>query len=110
MEDDTPLACSLSADDYSRRRAEIEEVGEQGYLGRLTHPDGVDLTFRNTPEILARLTSIVRAEQECCSFLKIDIEAREAELVLGISAPRAAAPIIQDLAESFGAAQNSDGC
>jgi hypothetical protein len=101
MDSETPIACSLEAQDYRLRLDAVRAVGATGLLGVHDLPDGAELTFRNTKRVREELTAIVKAEEACCPFLTLSIGAEEDELSLTITAPRDALPIIRDLVTSF---------
>jgi hypothetical protein len=100
MSPDTPIACSLSADELPARLAEMRAIGKDALLG-LT-PEGA-LRFRADAKTRVRLDAIVAAESQCCPFLRFDLAEAGAELVLSVAAPEGAEPLARDLVDAFAA-------
>ena len=101
MAEETPIACSLEADDLQRRLAAIAELGAESLIAREADGGRHLLRFRAEPETRRRLEAIVAAEAECCSFLELSLQERGEELVLSIAAPRGGRPIADELAAAF---------
>ena len=99
--DKRTIACSLSAKDYWERLSSIRKLGEVAFLDVEARPDGVVLSFRNSEEVQAELISIVDAEAVCCSFLDLSVHPDGERLILAISAPPDAMPVVRDLAAGF---------
>ena len=99
--DEPTIACSLSAKDYWERLSSIRKLGEVASLDVEARPDGAILSFRNSEEVHAELTSIVDAETVCCSFLDLSVYPDGERLILAISAPPDAMPVVRDLTASF---------
>ena len=104
MTPDSPIACSLSADELPKRLAAMTAVGKGALLG--VRPDGV-LRFRDDDETRERLEAILAAESECCSFLRFHLAPERGELALSISAPPGAEPVASDLAAAFAAGREA---
>jgi hypothetical protein len=105
MNDETPIACSLIAGEYQLRLSEIQEIGRDSAVSIEERPDGATLSFRNSKALVERLESIVRAESECCPFLTLELVTEHDRLVLDVTAPPDAIPIVRDLVRSFASAQ-----
>lgn len=101
MEDQAPVACSLSAEDHRHRLAAIQEIGRRALLAAEDRHDGAVLSFRNSAGVREELLSIVDAESSCCSFLALSLVDNEDRLMLSISGPGEALRIMRDLTESF---------
>jgi hypothetical protein len=98
MSSDTPIACSLSAEELPARLAEIRALGADA----LVRADGPGaLRFRNDDPTRRRLEKIVAAESECCGFLAFELKAVGDEIELRISAPKGAEALADDLAQAF---------
>ena len=97
MSPDTPIACSLNAEELPRRLAEKRAIGADALL----EVDGGALRFRNDETTRARLEEIVAAESECCGFLTFDLRATGDELELRITAPEGADALADDLVGAF---------
>jgi hypothetical protein len=98
MTPDTPIACSLSAEELPARLAEIRAIGADALLGV---DGGGALRFRNDDATRSRLDAIVAAESECCSFLGFDLRADGEELELRITAPAGAEAVADELVRAF---------
>jgi len=100
MTDDTPIACSLGADDLQRRLGEIAQVGAS-LINRDTEDGKHTLRFRSDPTTRRRLEEIVAAEAECCSFLDLELVEHEGVLILTLAAPEDGQPVADELAVAF---------
>jgi arsenite methyltransferase len=98
MTSDTPIVCSLSAEELPARLAEMASIGADALRG--VDPGGA-LRFRNDEATRVRLEAIVRAESECCSFLSLDLRENGDQLELRIRAPEGAEAIADDLVRAF---------
>ena len=98
MTGETPIACSLSAEELLARLAELRAVGADALLGA----DGPGaLRFRNDEATRRRLEAIVAAESECCGFLAFGLKAVGDELELRVTAPDGAEALADDLVQAF---------
>ena len=97
MSPDTPIACSLNAEELPRRLAEIRAIGADALLTT----DGGGLRFRKDETTRARLEAIVAAESECCAFLTFDLRATADALELRITAPEGAEALADELVNAF---------
>jgi hypothetical protein len=95
---DLPLACSLDAPALADRLEEMRAVGSDAFLS--AEADGV-LRFRASPDTRARLERIVAAEAACCPFLGLRLEEEPDALLLTISAPEGAEPVVAALVEAL---------
>ena len=98
MRSDLPIACSLSADELSRRTAEIGAIGREAL--RAVEPDGV-LRFGADPSPRDRLEPVIAAESECCPFLTFHLREDAGELLLSIAAADEAKPLVRELINAF---------
>jgi hypothetical protein len=98
MSSETPIACSLNAEELPRRLAEIRAVGADALL---EVDGGGALRFRNDETTRARLEEIVAAESECCAFLTFDLRATADVLELRITAPEGAEALADELVGAF---------
>jgi hypothetical protein len=83
------IACALTAADQRRRTEEIHALARDALRDRRPIEGGVRLTF--DPVARERLEALVAAESACCPFLTMDLR-----LVLDVTGPEAAAPIIAE--------------
>jgi len=94
---DAPIACTLTPAQYQSRAADLSSLGERALRSREPTDRGERLTFEAGDEIERELRAAVAAEASCCSFLTMDLERHDDGLVLDISGPPEARPIIAEL-------------
>jgi hypothetical protein len=90
-----PIACTLSPDGLDARLALIDTLAADGLLARTATADGLRLRLRDTPDIEQRTRELVAAESRCCAFLTFDLGRDAGDLVLDISGPADARPVIE---------------
>jgi len=93
----TPIACTLSTDQYADRTADLRALADRALRSRERTENGERLTFERSDEIERALDAAVAAEAMCCSFLRMHLQRREDRLVLDIAGPEEARPIIAEL-------------
>jgi hypothetical protein len=91
---DLPIACTLSPDGVTARLALIDALAADGLLDRTATESGIRVRLRDTPDIEQRTRDLVAAESACCAFLDFELGRENGELVLDISGPEAARPVI----------------
>ena len=91
---ETPIACTLSPDGLQARLALIETLAADGMIDRTPTAAGLRVRLRDTPEIEQRTRELVAAESRCCAFLTFDVARHDGHLVLSISGPEDARPVI----------------
>ena len=91
---DRPIACTLAPDGISARLALIETLAADGVLDRTQTASGMRVRLRDTPDIEQRTRELIAAESQCCAFLDFDLGREDGDLVLNISGPQAARPVI----------------
>jgi hypothetical protein len=103
---DDPIACSLTVAERSERserseRAErerwIAELGARWLRFREPLPDGVRLVFALDPVPEREVRALVAAEAQCCPFLGFRLGQAGDALVLEVTGPKEAQPIIDEL-------------
>ncbi len=94
---DTPIACSLTAAEYRARVADTGQLARDAIHSREAIPGGARLVFADVDDVRQRLEGFVAAESICCPFLTLDLRAADQQLVLDVTGPAAAAPIIEEL-------------
>jgi hypothetical protein len=92
---DLPIACTLPPDGITARLALIEALYADGLLQRTPTDDGLRVRLRDTPEIEQRTRELVAAESRCCAFLDFALGRANGDLVLDISGPEDARPVIE---------------
>jgi hypothetical protein len=91
---DPPIACTLSPDGMSARLALIDALAADGLLDRTPTASGLRVRLRDTPDIERRTRELVAAESACCAFLDFTLGRDDGDLVLDISGPPNARPVI----------------
>jgi hypothetical protein len=84
--------------EYRTRIADIRRFARDALREQRPIDGGARLTFEET--VRDRLEAFVAAESECCPFLTMDLHATPGELVLEVTGPEAAAPIIAALLDA----------
>jgi hypothetical protein len=95
--DPPPIACSLTAAEYRERTAAAGEVARAALRDRQAIDGGARLTFDATADVEHRLIGFVAAESQCCPFLRLELERIDGSLILDVTGPADAAPIIEEL-------------
>lgn len=95
MSDIPPIACTLSPTDHRARVEEIAGFARGALRSREPIAGGERLTF--DPGAEPELRRIVAAEAECCAFLRMDVRPADDALVLEVTGPADAQPIIAEL-------------
>ena len=91
---ETPIACTLSPGGFTARMALIDTLATDGLLDRTRTDTGLRVRLRATPDIEQRTRDLVAAESRCCAFLDFQIGRDDEALVLDISGPADAQPVI----------------
>jgi hypothetical protein len=91
---DLPIACTLSPDGMTARLALIGALASDGLIDRTPTETGLRVWLRDTPDIEARTRELVAAESKCCAFLDLALGRESGHLVLDVSGPEAARPVI----------------
>ena len=92
-----PIACTLRPAEYSDRAAQLAELADGALRSRTPIAGGERLTFAPGPGTEERLRAAVAAEASCCAFLRMDLRTEPEALVLDITGPAEAKPIIAEL-------------
>jgi hypothetical protein len=85
------IACALTSGELRARRAHIATLAERALRSR----DGDRLVFDSAAE--PALRELVALEYACCPFLTLELDRVGDDLVLRITGPDEAAPIIAEL-------------
>lgn len=92
-------SCKLSPAELAARRHELIP----GLFKRAEKvediPDGLRFHFQNKPGLLADLAKIMEREQDCCSFLRIQLtmEAGEGPVMFDVTGPEGTADMLRKL-------------
>jgi hypothetical protein len=88
------IACTLTPDAMSARRAQIESLAADALLARTATDAGLRLRLRDTPEIERRTRELIAAESACCAFLDFELTRDGSAIVLDVTGPADARPAI----------------
>ena len=94
---DAPIACTLTPGQYRDRTAGLAALARDGLVTREPTQSGRRLTFARSDELERKLRAAIAAEAECCPFLTLALDHRHEHLVLDISGPEDARPVIAEL-------------
>ena len=95
--DSPSIACSLTVAGYRQRVADTGQVARDALRERRAIGGGARLTFEDTADVRRRLEAFIAAESACCPFLTMRLESNDGRLVLDVTGPELAAPIIEEL-------------
>jgi hypothetical protein len=95
--EDAPVACTLNASEYQDRTTKLSELAARALTDRRPIDGGERLTFIDVPAVERDLRTAVAAEASCCSFLAMRLERTDSALVLDVTGPAQAQPIIAEL-------------
>lgn len=98
---DLPIACTLTAEEMPKRFAEMQAVGRRALLASSLTPSEAVLRFAPGETVRARLTAIIAAEARCCAFLAMTLTERDDAVVLTITGPDGAQPVLAELVAAF---------
>ena len=90
-----PIACTLDAAGRARRLDGFTAVAEESMLGFELTERGTTIHFLREAE--GQLRALAAAEAECCPFLEFEIRGDGETLVVDVSGPEMARPLILDL-------------
>jgi hypothetical protein len=94
---DQPIACTLTATDYTARTEATAELARRALRSREPIPNGTRLTFEASADTERQLRDVIAAEARCCAFLRLDLRPTADALVLDVTGPAEAQPIIAEL-------------
>jgi hypothetical protein len=105
---DLPILCTLTQAELQERRRELLDRVKTSATKATELHDGFAYEFPSDPELLAMLGRLIALEHECCRFLtfKISLKAGEDSVILEVTSPPEAKPIIADF---LGAAHPTNG-
>ena len=93
-ETDLPIACTLMPDGMTARLALIDALAADGVLERVATSSGLRVRLRDAPDIEQRTRALIDAESKCCAFLSFALRRDGDGLVLQVSGPAEARPVI----------------
>jgi hypothetical protein len=87
----------LTAADYAARTEAIAELARRALRSREPIPGGTRLTFEVGDDTERQLRALIAAEARCCAFLRMDLRPSADALILEITGPTGAEPVIAEL-------------
>src|SRR5919109_4593048 len=94
---DTPIACTLPVDQFRTRTGELAALGSRALRSREPIEHGERLGFAADDTTERDLRAAIAAEAECCAFLSMDLRRDDDRLLLDITGPDEARPIIEQM-------------
>jgi hypothetical protein len=91
-----PIACTLDARQASARKATIERLWDDALVELEPTEKGWRARLHGTQGIERRVRELIVAESRCCAFLAFTFTREGEQLVLDISGPAQARPVIED--------------
>jgi hypothetical protein len=95
---DAELACRLDATSKGTRVARWQALADRALVESARVADGARQRYRGGAAIEEELRELVDLERECCPFLEVRFDRAGRELILKVSGPAEAAPIIEAFA------------
>jgi MerR family copper efflux transcriptional regulator len=92
---DTPIACSLPPAAFRERRASIDQMVGDALRSRERIDGGLRATF--SAEAEPALRDLIAAEAECCPFLRMDLTRSGDAVVLDVTGPNEAQPLLAEM-------------
>lgn len=102
-----PVACSLSEREQVERAAEARGLMESALVVRERTEHGLRLRFRGPAEVRSAVRALARREEECCPFFEFELAEAGEDLVMTVSAPAEARPLLDALFAVESAAPHS---
>jgi hypothetical protein len=100
MPPETPIACTLDAENRATRLAAARELGEHALVGLEVSERRALLRFHGEQE---RVDALVAAERACCSFFEFTTTRNGEQTELEIRAPEGGEPILRGLVAGIAA-------
>src|SRR5918996_6598737 len=94
MQPQTPIACTLSAEDRAAQIAAARELGERALVDLEVSGRRALLRFHGKRE---RIDDLVAAESECCPFFEFATTGGGGDIELEIRAPEGGEPLLRGL-------------
>lgn len=94
---DQTIACTLTAAAFRDRAAELSALAAGALRHRRPLPGGERLTFAGDPATERDLRAAVAAERKCCAFLDLHLRREGGHVILDVTGPDAAQPLIAEL-------------
>jgi hypothetical protein len=92
-----PIACTLSPTDQARRVEEYAALARRALRSREPIAHGERLTFDGDAGTERELLAAIDAESRCCAFLEMRLRREGDALVLDVTGPDEAGPVVEQL-------------
>jgi hypothetical protein len=92
-----PIACTLSPGEHRERLSDLSALAARALRSRRPIAGGERLTFADDPATDRELRAAITAEAACCPFLRMELARRAGGLVLDVTGPDGAEPLIASL-------------
>jgi hypothetical protein len=107
--DPLPIACTLTPSEGLTRMQRWQRLHAQALVSTALRDDGVEVTYRHSPDVTAELAELVEAERECCAFATWDVASDDDTVVLTIASRSAAdRAAVAELLALFGSDSQRD--
>jgi hypothetical protein len=95
---DLPVICTLAEAELQNRRSELLNSVRIARIRTTELPNGYAYEFPFASETMVMLARLITLEHQCCRFLtfRISLEAGDGPLILEITGPSEAKPVIAD--------------
>src|SRR5262245_52814364 len=97
--DETPIACTLSGNDYHERLAWIAQLNRDGLQSH--RREAMTLELRYAADVRNHVHQMVRQEAECCAFLGFAVSESADHVSVTITVPERASEMAGDLLAPF---------
>ncbi len=97
MSDSPRIACLLDGIAYRDRIEAWLALARRALSSSAKRSSrSVELRYRADPDVLRALEDLVELERECCPFLSLHITHAEGEVILTVTGPEDAAPLLDE--------------
>lgn len=90
-------ACSLDRTEQAKRLEEIAALASGSLLEAKKTVRGAFLRLEDGQGVQTELRRLIAAESECCPFLRFEMRVTNGEVLLDVSGPADARPLIDEL-------------
>lgn len=101
MPDALPIACSLTATELPARLETLAALGRDALLDHRLEGSRAELRFAAHDGVRDRVDAAVDAESRCCAFLDMRVTEAPGAVLLTITAPAGAEPVLAELVGAF---------
>ena len=95
-----PIACTLTAEQAGDRLGEVRALAEAALTALRREGTTLELRFAGAPGVEDAVSDLAGREAECCAFLDLAVRVEGDEVVLSVSGPPDAGPVLDAFAAS----------